>query len=316
MKTGNKFLCFLAVHVTAFFLAACVGKIRPDAGSPAAIDSSYPSAEFRACGRLWNGLGVCTLKEGESFDSVDFQIQGYFKGSIRVDGTACKVARTQSFVESELIPVSIPGRAQKDCVLSFVMSTQLPDQESNPIQVYPLKGHLLIKVVRKDDDWKGDVLKVTGRWQSKARFWVGADGDARVVLNGCGNDYDQIHKLDKGYANVSIEKAVKYKTGICTLDGAVIHPEIQDLRVSYLIAQYDKDFLPLPIPAIKITGDRMLIQADPAVTALSLDGAYIVTNEVEFRFDPKAPVHILRAVTVKGRTVIGILKKGKWTWLQ
>jgi hypothetical protein len=316
MKTNG--LRALAAIAAICLLSSCAAVLKPDPVLVSAVDANYPTAEFQACGRIWHGLGTCAVEEGAPSSAVNMQLQGYFEGGIVVDSVGCGISQKQTYRDNELVRVEFPKPISDDCILTFRISPELPSQDKNSQVVYPLKGHLLVKVLRKGDEVKLGTLKVTGRWQRTEKLWIGGTNEmVDVYLNGCGKNLRLKQELVNGYALVKLHDAVDYKIGTCVIDGVIVHPKYQDLRIDVLVAQYDERFTPLAIPTVSYDKDRIIVQADPAVSVITLDRQAINNSDASFKFD-RSQAHILRLITVKGRSVIGEFdpEKGQWKWMQ
>ena len=75
-------------------------------------------------------------------------------------------------------------------------------------------------------------------------------------------------------------------------------------------------FVPLAIPNIVLTSDKLKVVGTDQVSIISLDGRYEIDKSAEFRFNPNQN-HILRLLTVSGRLVIGkYYPVLGWVWVQ
>lgn len=310
----------VAAFAATLVLTSCGGKLRPDNASISAIDAGYPTVEFQACGKVWNGVGVCKIKEGDLYDGVNLKIQGYGEGTgtIRVDAKNCELGDTFNYSKSQLVPIKINGRAGKNCLVTFVVAPKYKNQDKSGIVVYPLRGHLAIKVVRDQDDWEGYTLKRTGSWIYNYKVWIGGEGSVRVKMTGCGNTFDQDLPLVQGEVTIPVHRATSYNNvQTCVIEGIVVSPKYQDLFFTFVLVQYSGRYAVIPKPIMEVKGSKVTIKADANVSVVSIGNEYVLSNEADFKFDSSKPV-MARALTVKGRNIIGQWnpKNKEWVWIQ
>lgn len=319
MKRIVSIICLLV-------LVSCAG-LRPDPVIPA-IAVGYPTLEFKACEQTFHGLGICSVEKGNLYDDVSFQVQGYYKGTGRVFSQNCNLDQTFSYIDSEIIKIDLEGEAVKDCLISVTLSPEYPKQNSGEIAVYSLQGHLEIKVKNQDEMWNGQTRKLTGNWKNKLNIKLGVGDLVRVVIRGCGVRYDKEHKVKNGIVTIELSEAMLRKEKeLCILEGVIFDPQYEDYLFTVMVAQYatelpndpkwkDYRFIKLAIPSVKI-GKKLEVVATSEVSVVGLDDKNYIKNEKKFKFK-KDRDHILRIVTVKGRSVIGVWKasEAKWTWEQ
>ncbi len=178
-----------------------------------------------------------------------------------------------------------------------------------------MKGELLIKVIEPGESWYGFSSKVRRDGESRLFIPISAeDQPAQVVFRGCGISYDSsLDILDKNIDISTIDIMPDIKKERCTLEGFVRYEEIQIKKVTWRIWGFDPEFSPLSEPVIVEKDDRLYVEGDPTVAAISLDKEFILGPESDFNFDNKKD-HILRLITVKGRSVLCryLSKRGKW----
>jgi len=305
-----KYLIFSLI----FVLVGCAGKVRPDPALPA-IQSIYPSAEIIACGKRWNGLGVCSLEKGKKYQNLGIKIASYYKGSIKVYSGRCSIDYSFRYDGSEEIPIIIPGKIDRDCLISMTVSPELPNEENSGIQIHSFRGYLAIRMT-DGETWLGDTRKLTGSLDSYLRVDVGGVGQVSVELNGCGIAYRKNLTLTGGIAEIKLNEALA-KTGprICVLDGYISQGQFPDVYLNVLVAVYDSGFAPLPIPIVRHKNGKIEVEGDPSTSVIVLDDKHKFKTKAKFKFKKKDP-HVLRLLTVKGRSVIGEWKKGSWSWSQ
>jgi len=327
MKGIRLFWSILILGFLSLIIVGCTS-LRPDPSIPA-LKVGYPSLEFRACNKVWHGIGICSLDSGDYYDRVSFQVQGYYSGTGKIFSNNCQIDQTFSYSDHELISIPINGQAEKNCLISVTLSPKYPKQDNSGIAVYSFRGHLAIKI-KKDEQWSNAVKKVTGNWKLNHKIDLGGGDEVRVVARGCGVAYDKPLKVKDGILTVPIHEAVKIENkGLCVLEGVVIDPEYEDVLFTAVIAQYrtklpaDEDWYESTFSQLATAGlkfkkrDKIEITAPSVVSVISLDNQYRMTIKKKFKFD-KNQDHIVRIFTVKGRSSISIWKAEEqaWTHLQ
>jgi len=257
------------------------------------------------------------MAKEEKGKTFSFQVQGYYEGRVRVESTACGMDKAIQYKDSALLTFSV--KVTRDCLFAITITPIYPPQPHQEIVVWPIIGFVAVKALDKGEAWAGTTRK-TSNW-SATNNWMVKSGDTqpvRVQLNGCGNYDKQITPVN-GVLTMNLKDAwTGWAQDICVLDGVAISPVFQNLFLNVLGTGYNPRFYPLPLP--KITYDdenRIWITADPAVSLISLDRQYEFSTHAAFWFDSTKP-HILRLLTVKGRTVFGTYHPSgrKWTWAQ
>lgn len=277
------------------------------------VGSHYPSAELRGCGKIENGLGICAVPKGTPWSSLSLAVQGYFEGTVRIVSQQCEVDTTLSFTGGSLIQFPVFGNITRSCLFSVVMSPTYPFQRWQAIQVYGLSGHFAVKALEAEEEWHGFSKKVSGNWVSRVSVPI-EDGDVNIVADGCGKFNTVPAKASGGFVEINLHDLVAKRQGACVLDGAVMGQE-RDVLFNAIISQYDPAFVPLAIPVVSVTANNLSLEGDDTVSMVGVDSDNRMTYKSLFGFDP-AQDHIVRMVTVKGRSVIGIYSKGVFTWKQ
>ncbi len=294
----------LALLIVAYWSCGCRATLQADPSEPAA-ESGYPTAEFRAGGRLFHGLGEVLLVRGRPLSEVRLEVQGYHDGTIRVDSSACNVSQSWSYTNSERKLVVIPGVATESCLVDIVVAPSF-GADANGIRVYELKGQLLIKVLDEGMPWVGISSKVHA--SGDQRIWIPVEPPAptslvRLLFRGCDSSYDRFGRLVNGALTVlATDLGVPVTESRCLLEGAAKQGDYVK-RVSWRIWGYRAGFTPLPLPDISSCFGRLCVTADTTVSLLALDSDYVFKPEARFRFDA-ARAHVLRAMTVKGRSFV------------
>lgn len=272
--------------------------------SPPAAAANYPTAEFRAQGKLFHGLGEVALKKGQSLADVDLKVQGYFGGTIRIDSGFCHLRKSILYNDMELVPVPLTGSAQESCVIDITVTSIYPKDIDRNTLVYELKGQLLVKVI---PDQRPFFLSSSRIPQgTDTNLFVPLDstmGSVEVVFRGCGFSYEDTVPINDGEAMISA-RSVGGPEPLrrCIHEGFIDAPgEIK--RVSWNVWYYAKEFSPLPLPRLNFNGDILTVEGDPSVAAIIFDDDFTLGSKATFRLDQDSE-HMLRLLTVKGRSVV------------
>lgn len=299
--------------------SGCGKKLRPDPALPV-IDARYPSLEIHVGEKVFNGVAVLSVPRGTNLRSLGVAFQGYYQGSYRFSSQRCELDTTGSFYEKNArVPIPVGGSAKEDCIVTITMSPEYPESARRGVEIDSFRGQIIIKVT-DGEAWYGDSFKVTGDWRKSIKVFVGGEGEARILADGCGKEYDQVHTIKDGFVELELSQATAIKEP-CVLDGAIVTEEFEDYLFTVYVAQYltekaGRPFSPLPFPVVKEDGDEIEVIGDGVVSVLSLDQEFEIDFKAKFDFDPKKP-HILRAATVMGRLALGVYKPGEgWRWLQ
>lgn len=295
-----------------FMLLAGCETLRDDNSVPA-VRSNYPTAEFSACGKVFHGLGACPIYPGQNPNSIGFYIQGYYSGSIRVFSAECGLDRTVTYSNSERVVFDLPNNIDKSCLIDFSVSPEYPQQDKNAVVVYGLSGQLFLKVVLPGEDW----VWVSNRFPKNSFEYVTVPmvgSEARVVMYSklCETNFDKVLPIVRGQIELSTDDIRLYEDK-CVLNGVMINDRKR--YFTWMSYRHAKEFVPLGIPKIELNGDKLSVVGDSAVAVVSLNEKYELGNTASFKFN-RLRTNILRLLTVKGRSVIGIWENGVWTWLQ
>jgi len=298
-------------------LATACAHIKSDDMSPlAASQAQYPTIELNINKQLYNGLALISLPVGSRWEDLNFSIQGYNEGQVRVTSNSCNLDYSTVYVKNALIRVPIQGEVTKDCVFGVSMGFKLPREKWSGIKVWPIIGWVVVKAVAKDEEWVGTYRKVTGQFLSTWKIKSGDTNPVQVFLNGCGVAYQKMITPKDGIVEIELSEAMTMNTkGICILDGVLISKDFANLRLNSAVVQYDPNFVPLSIPVYSLDAKGLYIKAEESVTIIGVDQYFVFQQEGTFTFD-EGKEHVVRALTVKGRTILGLYKEGKWKWLQ
>jgi hypothetical protein len=305
----------------ALLLIGCGAKpIHNDPSEPT-TDANYLSAEFSACGQVFNGIGICEIQKGKDLSDLNLKVQGYFDGAITMAATCAVDERLPSkirYQKSARYDVPLSGRATETCVFTVLVSPEYPDEQNQPVDISSLKGHLFIKVVDAAGVSFSKSLKVKEGYNPSEIFSVKAEGrEAEVIMKEatCGVDFKKTYPIVDGKFVVKVKDFLPYvpmKT--CPISG-VFFVDNRPTRMTVFVNGYSRTFIPLAIPLVSLDGKELTIQAENAVAAVGVGSSMVVSNTAKFTIDPTKS-YIIRAVTVRGRSIIGIFRKGKTTWIQ
>ena len=125
---------------------------------------------------------------------------------------------------------------------------------------------------------------------------------------GCGNPIDvKITPDANGIIEFPIEKILNGSMQTCVIEAVVQSTVYKDLVISALVSVYADVFTPLPIPVLDYNQGKLklAIDADPATSILSVGNDYKFGYQETFKL-PDTSKKIVRVLTVKGRSVLGI----------
>lgn len=216
-------------------LSSCVTPKAVSDLEPSAADASYPSAMFVACGRVWNGVGICQLKPGVQYADVGLKVYVYNKGTVYVTGKECGVDDKRTYSKSGDIEYRPEGEAKKSCLLSFVVSPEYPEEVvGDGLKVGSMTGHLFIKV-EESESWRGSADKVQAGESIDLKLPVNQE-KPRVVIERCGEgNVDSIRPIDNGMIVIGSKEIVDPGRSLCVLHGAVMAPD-KKYKFSWVVA--------------------------------------------------------------------------------
>lgn len=308
------------IGIVAFMLLAgqgCAHKVSLDP-SPSAAEANYPTAEFRAQDQLFHGLGEVALKKGEDLSKVKLEVQGYFEGTIRIDSGFCHIKKTLTYAGTSLVEVALSGPAKESCVIDIVVTTVYPRVYDENTLVYDLKGQLFVKVLTDEKPFHLGSSKVQAGLDTNLYVPVESQGGSvQAIFRGCGSKYDDMVPVNDGEAMIS----ARALAGPERFDRCIYEGFLDMLsgikRVSWSVWTYDRSFSPLPLPRLDFHGSILRVQADRAVAAIILDEDFELSHKALFRLDPDEE-HVLRLLTVKGRSVVcqWLTQRAEWVCRQ
>lgn len=302
-------------------LTSCGKKLRPDPIDIPAQEANYPTAEIWVKDEFHHGLVMTSIKRGRPYRDLRVRVQGYYKGSVQIESEDCGISLDRQYTQNELIDVDIPRLADRDCVISVLVT---PSFDGQDVKVHSFQGHIGIKVLDYEDDdddyinWVGHQVKMSDVSDPFVEIDTGTAGDeADVFLSGCGKEMSDTISMNNGVVVIPMGRAVEHQKQLCVLEGRISVEEYEDLHVNILVAVYDNKFTPLTIPMVKVGTDTIDVEARQAVSIISLNEEYEFDYDASFEFD-RYGSNILRLLTVKGRSVLGkwdnIMQR--WIWVQ
>lgn len=323
------------IFAVSLSLLGCAS-LRPDSVKIPAIEANYPTAEFSACGQSWHGLGICVLESGEDLSKVALSIQGYYLGSVRIANN-CKSDQSLpdavNYTNSSAIPYALPGKAETSCGISFIVSPEFPKEKDQPIVIHSFVGHLYIKVLKPGQKWFGFTSKVVSAPDPLDTISVAVNSPEAVPFffesGNCSVKIEGTFPATNGVVVIPLKALlpiVPNKT--CILNGAILDGATP-IRLSWFVAGYSTEFTPLALPSLTVEPgvefdgftfkhiERLKVLGDDNVSIVSMDSLYKIDRTATFPFNRNIP-HVLRMLTVAGRSVLGFWdpKKGEWGWKQ
>lgn len=283
----------------AILLCGCGPALRPDP-NPYAMASNVPTAEIRACGSRAIGLKSCSVLRGEPLDSIKLSIQGYNSGTVRVTSDKCGLEFDARYSMSKEVEVPIPGNAQESCVVAISVQPEFPNERSSGIVIGSLKAFVRIRVIDADQQWTSFASKI----QEGSDAFIDVDSPtSRVVIRGCDSQFDQEVQSIDGKIRLSLSMLPEKGISACAYEGVVVGEE-RSLYFTWFVFRHSKKYIPAPSPVVSFDGDNILIEGEQAVSVVSLDGSYVVSNAMSAKFDRSTP-HVVRLLTVGGRNILG-----------
>ncbi len=307
------------LHLAAMLLVftGCSGKLRPDS-SLAAITAGYPTAEFQACGRLHNGLGLCVIEEGTSISSISLKVQGYDAGEIKIDSNDCTFMSTPiKYSKNALVPVALKDNGSKFCVVTMTVSPSYESANQNGIKIHGFRGHLYVKTIKKGEDIETTFFKESGNWKKLWNIKTGEVAPVRLFSKGCGITVDKkVTPKEDTSIDIHLQNHVGPQNQTCVVEGVVQGEVYKDLLLTVLVSQYESAFVPLAPPTVSVEKGKITLEASDSVSVISVGNEYTFQTKATFKVD-LSKTFIVRALTVKGRSAIGQWdpKKQAVVWL-
>lgn len=297
----------LSILIGVLFSSCGTPNLKPDPVQP----TNYPTAEFTACGERWVGLGACAIRKGERFDSIDLAIQGYAQGTMQVVSEACAIDDVFRYSSNQSVKYSLDGNVDHSCLLSIIVLPEFPSEDKAGVPIRSFKGQLWVRVIEQSDTVKLFETKIPQGLD--ANIELGSES-AHLVFRGCGVEYDADKPAINGKLVIKLSDLFADLKQIrsCVLSGRMDIGS-ESTYLTWMVWSYDEKYIPLSTPSTVQSKKKISVIADEAVSVLWLDDDFRYSRETEFDFDPTKP-HILRALTIGGRSVVGEFKDGVFIW--
>jgi len=302
---------YLIAFILVVSLGSCGHKLHQDPQGLTAVQAEYPSAEFSACGKLWHGIGVCSLVEGQPLSKLGLEIQGYYNGSVKIDSSDCNTHMDLPYENSGKIQDFLKGVAKKSCVITFTVSPEYPRQRKQPLAVSGFRGHLRIKVLKAGDSWIGKVFRFPENTLKEWKLNVNETSSVELHFRGCNKSIDLVAAPNAdGIVTLPIHSLIDGQPQTCVVEGLLQSKTYKDLLITIVISNYYSAFKELNLPKVTVVKRGLTISAEPATSVVSVGGQFAIDNKATFEVD-LSEEHVVRALTVKGRSIIGTYNPAK-----
>lgn len=310
---------FLGAFVLlAISLSGCgEAQIKPDPSLPA-MDAHYPTAEFMACGKRWHGLGICETSPQGTLDRLNFSVQGYLDGDMRVYAVSsdpnCQFDQHLTYVKNQLVSIPLP-KVSHSCTFGITVTPHFPGQDKqSSLQVHSLEGFLRVRNISDDTLWNGDTFFFPENTRYSFSLPTFFNAPTLASIRGCGIRFDSLLSPKDGRFVLDLtDIGIQANSQICEIEGVLLG--LPSIRFSRLVSIYRQSFVPLPKPVVIFDRDQITVYADSTVSAMILDDQVILSSVGEFAFDPNKE-HVFRLFTIMARSIIGEYKpySQEWEW--
>lgn len=283
-------------------ISGCRDNIKPDP-APHAEASNYPSAEFYACGKHNLGLGICTISQGDSLQSIGLKLQGYYEGDIKIQSD-CGFSDLFHYTDNALVEYNLTGPAQESCMIGFEIAPSYPNQNNQVIDVSGFKGYLLISVQQPGERVFSFTSKIKMSGNDYVAIPAETTGPLRAKFSGCGSDYDKSVWPQENKVIFAIKDIIPNisEQGGCTMYGGVSTKPIT--YISWFSYFYSNNFQNISRPSVSFSKNTATIVAEDAVGFIAVDSQYKIGSRGKFKVDLSKPFTV-RAFTVGGRSQVG-----------
>ena len=296
------------IFIAWILLVSCKSALKPDM-VPSASDSGYPTVEINACNTSFLGIGICKVIPNDELADLNISVQGYYKGTLQVDG--CDLHQTIKYENHSKIKIPLSGQVKKSCIIDFVLSPEYPDETKSQLVIHSLKGRLRIQMVYAGIPYISESVKVKQNIEHYFTIPMYEGEVVKTYISGCDAEFN---KMGQGPLIIPLSslKLIPFVT-TCIYEGIIISLRYPT-RLTWQVWSYRDDFEPLPIPVVSFANDHINIKADKSVSIISVDDEYKIADHGSFNFR-RDKEHTIRLITVKGRVLIGKWNQ-KWTWLE
>lgn len=300
----------------AILSVSCASCLVPDQNPPA-IDSRYPTLEWVTNKTFYLGTGIEAIRIGDDVGTLGLSFQGYYDGTARIFSRECNLDQTIIYSKSQKVSIPLSGQALHSCLISVAMSPTYPTQKNQAEVVYGFEGHFALKVIEPKDHWFGFRKVLTGDWSDSVHLPVDEDGDLEYFTSGCSITHHGVAKADGGVITIGLNQSVKKEVGLCVMEGAVFQKDHPDVVFTVIVSQYKSNYVPLAIPDVDISGDKITVVGPAETSFVGMDSIFKNDRKSTFTFDINSR-HVIRLLTVKGRSNLGIYngETGEWRWVQ
>ena len=300
-----------AVVFTLF--VGCAHKLTLDPSPPAA-ESNYATAEYRVRGAVAFGLTDVYIEQGHALNDINLQVQGYFDGKIKVDSGHCNISEVIEYKDHELVSIKIPGWAtHQTCLIDITVIPTYPGEKDHAVVTYGFKGQVLVKPVGDYPYWYGEAHNVKTGEDILFEIPVpnlGSDGPPKIGIAGCGGMFQGSALYTGQSVAVALSDVVTPgMTKRCIFEGIVLG-ESAYVSFTWRVWSHDKSFSPLAEPRLEVSESKILknmrkvsVEGAEQVGYIALDDDYVQGNKASFSYDARKD-HILRLLTIKGRSVV------------
>lgn len=291
------------------YMSGCGAQLRPDR-FPAAVLSNYPSAEFYACGERWLGIGYCEIEAGHSVEEVGFAVQGFYRGRIRIFSEALPSDVTFRYSSSRRVEIPLSGAPRETIVIGMAVNPEYPAEQDAMIDLYGTVGWLIVNVIRPGEEFTFSRTRLP---TSVNQFTMMPTEGARELM--AVSEECQIEEVLPVSGPETRVWLTSLTSNTRSLGSCLVFLATDTGRMKVWASwRYAEGFRPLAIPDVEVNGGKIKVRGETGVTIVALDSHVVVNREGEFGWDPSKS-HILRLLTVKGRTLVGEYEPGEgWTW--
>lgn len=303
----------ILLALSANALTACGGvKLRPDP-SPPAIDSNYPTAEIYAGDKHFVGLGIIEVPYGSDVADLDISVQGYYQGRAKFVSASLGLDKLFTYKGNMKVRAQAESKVTMPALIGMTVAPTWPGQTGQVIDVHPLQGWLLVNPVQVGEKWSYLSSKTPEEIDAWIQLPTQGISTIDVISPECG---------------VAKELAVTGPTRRIALSELGLKPENKRCVLQMVMSgsagtryalwaawRYAKDFQPLSEPTADFYEQKVDLAAESAVTVVSVDETFRVSNFGTFPFDQEDP-HVVRLLTVKGRVLVGqwMPEKKEFAW--
>lgn len=309
----------LATFLFAVLVSGCgAPPLRPDPVQIAAPDANAFTAEFQAAGRLWSGVAVLPLRSGRPISDLGLSIQGYHEGTIALYSPTCEIDDSVTYRGSALVPIQSDFVPTNNCTILFYVIPRFDGEQNQSVVIRSFKGFIRVRTVAAEDKFIGytDQIPQGG----DAEISIPADIPTPVIVRAGGicpikSSDDLVRTPENGIIRLRLsDMELDTSTArTCIISGFYNRSDSQPV-FNWAVAIHSSRYNHLPTPSVRLEDSKLKIRADTAVSLLSVGREYKFGNEAEWP-QAQADGTVMRALTVAGRSKIGLIRNGLVDWL-